>query len=232
MSAGSRSIILAVLLCAGAPVFGEESTCFGTVGNGRLEQGVKLPVEGKNFEPYSVVGTTIGRTYVHSRVHEAIVAAYAALASEHAKLKFVYGETGWAGGGRLKPHRTHQNGTSVDFMVPVRNEAGESVPLPRGFSDRYGYDLEFDASGRLSGLRIDFEAVGQHLYELHRAAKDADIGIRQVIFDSQYLPALYGTKRGEWIRKNVTFMVAKPWIRHDEHYHVDFAVACRPLPKP
>ena len=94
-------------------------------------------------------------------------------------MKFVYGETGWAGGGRFKPHRTHQNGTSVDFMVPVRNDAGASVPLPRGYGDRYGYDLEFDASGHL-----------------------------------------------------LTFMAAKPWIRHDEHYHVDFAVPCKALTKP
>ena len=193
---------------------------------------MKLPVEGTNFEPYSMVGTTLGRTYVHSRVHKAIVAAYAELAREHPEVKFVYGETGWAGGGRLKPHRTHQNGTSVDFMVPVRNDAGASVPLPRGYGDRYGYDLEFDASGHLSGLRIDFEAVAEHLYELQRAAEKGGIGIKQVIFDTQYLPALHATKRGAWIRKNVTFMAAKPWIRHDEHYHVDFAVPCKALTKP
>lgn len=46
---------------------------------------MKLPVEGKNFEPYSMVGTTLGRTYVHSRVHKAIVAAYAELAESMRK---------------------------------------------------------------------------------------------------------------------------------------------------
>jgi len=24
-------------------------------------------------------------------------------------------------------------------------------------------------------------------------------------------------------------MKAKPWVRHDEHYHVDFAVPCKTL---
>ena len=61
------------------------------------------------------------------------------------------------------------------------------MPLPRGFSDRYGYVREFDAQGRAAGMRIDFEAIGQHLYELHRAAKAGGIGIRQVIFDTQYI---------------------------------------------
>lgn len=27
----------------------------------------------------------------------------------------------------------------------------------------------------------------------------------------------------------IPFMKGKPWIRHDEHHHVDFAIRCRPL---
>lgn len=34
---------------------------------------------------------------------------------------FVCEETGWCGGGRIRPHKTHRNGLSVDFMVPVLN---------------------------------------------------------------------------------------------------------------
>ncbi len=27
----------------------------------------------------------------------------------------------------------------------------------------------------------------------------------------------------------VPFLLKDPWIRHDEHYHVDFAISCEPL---
>jgi penicillin-insensitive murein endopeptidase len=32
------------------------------------------------------------------------------------------------------------------------------------------------------------------------------------------------------LKQNLRFMKNKPWVRHDEHYHVDFAVPCKPLP--
>jgi len=142
---------------------------------------------------------------------------------------FVYGETGWRSGGRIKPHRTHQNGLSVDFMVPVVNRAGRSIPLPTNALNRFGYDIEFDADGRYGGLEIDFPAIAEHLYELHRAAGRQGIGIALVIFDEAYLPRLLGTARGPYLKQNLKFMKGKPWVRHDEHYHVDFAVGCRPF---
>jgi murein endopeptidase len=76
----------------------------------------------------------------------------------------------WPSGGRIRPHRTHQNGLSVDFFVPVRNAQGKSVPLPISITNRLSYNIEFDISGKY----------------------------------------------------------VKPWVRHDEHYHVDFAVPCKP----
>jgi murein endopeptidase len=86
------------------------SRCFGTVGNGRIEGSVKLPAHGPNFAAYSAWGTTAGRTYVHSKVADVVVSAYATLASTAPDATFVYGETGLASGGRFRPHRTHQNG--------------------------------------------------------------------------------------------------------------------------
>lgn len=43
----------------------EDSVCFGTTSNGRLENGVKLPASGENFEGYSDIARLAGRTYVH-----------------------------------------------------------------------------------------------------------------------------------------------------------------------
>lgn len=53
------------------------STCYGTTANGWLENGVQLPVAGRNYVGYSSIGRLIGRTYVHSEVKEIIEQAYA-----------------------------------------------------------------------------------------------------------------------------------------------------------
>src|SRR6185436_11752783 len=106
-----------------------------------------------------------------------VAAAYQALESTAPGKVFVYGETGWRTGGRIRPHRTHQNGLSVDFMVPVLDANGRSVPLPTGPFNKFGYGIEFDAGGRFGQLAIDFPAIGEHLYQLHRAARARGIDL-------------------------------------------------------
>jgi penicillin-insensitive murein endopeptidase len=207
-----------------------ESVCYGTASNGRLKDGVPSPESGPNVSAYSALGVAVGRTYVHSKVAAVIGAAYASLATTDPDTKYVYGESGWRGGGRIRPHRTHQNGIAVDFMVPVVDANGRSVPLPTNALNKFGYGIEFDANGRYENLAIDFEAIADHLHALHEAAKRNGIGLSRVIFDTVYLPRLYTTKRGAFIRESIPFMRGEPWIRHDEHYHVDFAVRCRKLP--
>lgn len=205
-----------------------ESQCYGTVSRGRIEHSVKLPVNGPNFTAYSTVAASAGRTYVHSKVAEIIVSAYAALATARPATAYVYGESGLEAGGRFRPHRSHQNGTSVDFFVPVRNQEGKSVSLPTGITTRFGYDIEFDASAKYKDYSIDFEAMADHLYQLHQAAKAQGSGFSMVIFDTQYLPRLFATRRGPYLRQSVPFMKGRPWVRHDEHYHVDFTIPCQP----
>lgn len=205
-----------------------ESVCYGRVAKGRLEHGVKLPQTGSNFSVYSTVGSALGRTYVHSKVATILLTAFTEIERTMPGKVFVYGETGWEKGGRIRPHRTHQNGLSVDFMVPVVDSRGQSIPLPGNALNKFGYDLEFDAKGQHKNLHIDFEAIAEHLYQLHQLAKANKAGIALVIFDPPYLPLLYATKRGDYLKKNIKFMQGKAWIRHDEHYHVDFAVPCKP----
>ena len=222
-------VILSLALAIPSIAAGTESTCFGTVAKGRLENGVALPSSGPNFSSYSTSAEAIGRTHVHSRIKDVVVTAYKALESAAPGKLFVYGETGWKSGGRIKPHRTHQNGLSVDFMVPVIDKTGRSVPLPTTALNRFGYDIEFDATGHYEDLAIDFAAIAEHLYQLHLAARAQGIGIALVIFDNDYLPRLLTTVRGPYLKQNLRFMKGKPWVRHDEHYHVDFAVKCKPL---
>lgn len=203
-----------------------ESRCFGTVASGRITDSVRLPVSGPNFAAYSTIAAGAGRTYVHSSVARIVERSYRSMETSLPGNVFVYGETGLAEGGRFKPHRTHQNGTSVDFFVPVRDGKGRSVPLPTPITQRFGYDIEFDKDARHDEYRIDFEAMAEHLYQLDAAAKEEGAGIALVIFDRSYLRRLFATKRGPRLEKHLKFMQGKPWVRHDEHYHVDFAIRC------
>lgn len=222
------SIAFPLMLIASSAL-GSESVCFGRTAKGRLENGVALPQSGVNFTAYSRFASLLDRTYVHSKVADVVADAYAAVAKVQNELIFVYGESGHEKGGPFPPHRTHQNGLSVDFMVPVRDKSGRSVALPTHPLNRYGYDLEFDRRGRMKGYRIDFEAIALHLEALDRSAKKHGIGIERVIFDPAYLPMLFATSRGAYLQSKMTFMRRQAWVRHDEHYHVDFALPCRPL---
>lgn len=228
MGGCARWILTAALLLPGIAMT-MESTCFGSVARGRLENGVALPSSGPNFSSYSTSAESLGRTFAHSRVRDTVAIAYRALEKAAPGKVFVYGETGWKAGGRIKPHRTHRNGLSVDFMVPVLDRRGRSVPLPTSPLNRFGYDIEFDASGRYEDLEIDFVAIAEHLYQLDLAARAQGIGIALVIFEQEYLPRLWTTARGPYLKHNLRFMKGKPWVRHDEHYHVDFAVRCKPF---
>lgn len=221
-------LIAVVLVTLFAQVFAAGSQCFGTVSKGRIEGSVKLPASGPNFMAYSSLAATAGRTHVHAKVADIITASYAALNAASPSTIYVYGETGWPSGGRFRPHRTHQNGLSVDFFVPVRDAQGKSVPLPASIGNRFGYDLEFNADAQYGEYSIDFPAVAEHLYQLHVAAKARGAGIALVIFDTPFLPQLFATPRGAYLKANLNFMKGKPWVRHDEHYHVDFDVPCKP----
>ena len=221
-----------VVLLSGHADAQDKSTCYGSTSNGSLENGWKLPSKGSNFSAYSSIGSTIGRTYVHSDVHGVILAAYAALETTLPRKFFVYGETGRKSGGKFEPHKTHQNGLSVDFMVPVVDVAGESVPLPTNALNRWGYDLEFDSDGHADGLRIDAEAMSEHIYQLHRATMAEGIGIWRVIFAPELQPLLHTTRRWPYLHAHVEFSKKRSWVRHDEHYHLDFVVQCQPGDQP
>jgi penicillin-insensitive murein DD-endopeptidase len=229
-SARTRACHLAclALLTAAAPAFAG-SKCYGTTANGKIDGAVQLPSRGANFSAYSDAGVAIGRTYVHQKVSETVVAAYRELEQMSPDSKFVYGETGWKNGGPFKPHRTHQNGLSVDFFVPVRDRRGQSTVLPTNVTNKFGYEIEFDADARFGEYEIDFNALSAHLYVLDQTAKRFDTPIRLVIFEPSYLPRLLKTQHGPYLRANIAFMQKPAWVKHDEHYHVDFAIPCQPM---
>ncbi|MGD8784157.1 MAG: penicillin-insensitive murein endopeptidase [Thioalkalispiraceae bacterium] len=222
-----RLLLIILSCCLSSYSLSTESTCYGSTKQGRLEQGVKLPSSGINFVSYSTLARFIGRTYVHSSVRDIVVSAYADLDRQLPEKKFKYAETGFKQGGEFSPHKTHQNGLSVDFMVPVMNQENESVHLPTHMLNRYGYDIEFDQQGRYQDLRIDYEAMAAHLVALDKQAKARRVTLWRVIFDPKLSPQLLMTKYAEYIKNNITLSKKRSWVRHDEHYHVDFDLPCK-----
>lgn len=225
-----HGIVFLLLVFAGSPdIFGAESICYGTTAKGKLEYGCELPYSGANFTAYSRIGSSLGRTYVHCKVSEVVLAAYKDLKEEYPDKVFVYGETGWESGGRLKPHKTHQNGLSVDFMVPVIDGSGKSVPLPTNMFNKYGYGLDFDAKGHYEDLTIDFEAMTAHILAIKKAAAAKHVKIWRVIFDPKLQSFLHSTRAWPELEGKVRFSSRRSWVRHDDHYHIDFDIPCKPL---
>lgn len=224
-----KYITLLLIALASAPLHAQQSTCYGTTASGRLENGVQLPNSGDNFVAYSHLAGLLDRNYMHSTARGIVLSSYATLKQTHPEKVFKYAETGHEEGGSFKPHKTHQNGLSIDFMVPVLDDEGHSAQLPTHPFNKYGYDIEFDADGHYEDYRIDFEAMAAHIKSLHKEAKAHNAKIWRVIFDPQLQPRLFKTSQGKYLKKNITFSRKRSWVRHDEHYHVDFVVRCKAM---
>jgi penicillin-insensitive murein endopeptidase len=217
---------LLVMVFNVAAIAAETSVCYGTASDGRLEGGVALPQQGVNFVSYSMIGRLAGRTYVHNKVRDIVVAAYAGLEKEKPGVVYKYAETGFSDGGPFKPHKTHQNGSSVDFMVPVVDQNGTSVHLPTHIFNKFGYAIEFDSVGSYGEYNIDYPAMAAHIVQLHREAASRDLHLWRVIFDPKLQKHLFETEYAEYLRANIKFSEKPSWVRHDEHYHVDFSIPC------
>jgi penicillin-insensitive murein endopeptidase len=103
-----RILVLALFVYASA-VAADQSTCYGTTANGRLENGVKLPAEGEKFVGYSVLAATLGRTYLHATARDIVLDAYKSLEQSVPGPAFVPGHIRSGDGGLqdVPPTRYH-----------------------------------------------------------------------------------------------------------------------------
>jgi penicillin-insensitive murein endopeptidase len=200
------------------------SIAHGSTGAGSLENGKRLPTNGVNFRAYSRLGALLGRNSVHSTVRDILLETFSRMGERSPGIEMVYGETGWPGGGPFPPHRTHQNGSSVDLFVPVlRGE--EPAVLPTRPWNKFGYSIEFDDRGRWGSYEIDFETVAIFLLVLQTVAEERGAPITRVILAPEFVDELQMTDVGRQAVRSIPWMRGRPWVRHDEHFHVDFAVA-------
>jgi penicillin-insensitive murein endopeptidase len=197
----------------------------GTTADGFLVDGKRLPTSGDSFVTYSYLGSTIGRTAVHSRVRDTLIATWEMLHSSHPDTVWVYGETGWPSGGDFWPHKTHQSGLSVDLMVPVRNARGLPTTLPCRAWNGLCYELHADQDGLFPGdLQTDFEALEALLETLVRTAPSHGLAVRRVIYAPDLQLHLARTRSGARLLRTTRFSKRPSWVRHDNHVHVDFVV--------
>jgi penicillin-insensitive murein endopeptidase len=206
------------------------SESVGSVREGKLKNGWLMPFEGSNFRYFSRFSYYIlNNAYVHSSVHKTLMDAYKTCETTCPGREFVLMECTRKNGGRMLIHWTHQNGTSVDFMVPKKNGGEQDV-----LSNKAGmlhYLFQFDALGKFALNRdteIDFDAIAKHILALDDAASQNGLHIRKILFNTNLQDELYNTEAGKELQMRDIRII--PHLSdlinryHDDHYHVDFGL--------
>ncbi len=201
---------------------GKASQSLGTPGKGSLVNGKRMHYSGPNFTTYSFFGYLAGRTFVHEKVRKTVLATYQKCETALPEIEFVLMETGHRKGGQFSPHRSHQNGLSVDFMTPLlkNEEPYNSHHIFKG----WGYGYVFDNEGKKGDIKIDYETMAKHLLLLHETAGENGLRIKKVIFDPVLQPYLFQTPSGKKLQGKFYFTRGRVLFRHDDHYHVDFEI--------
>jgi len=207
---------------------GKPSQFTGTPGNGTLINGKLMPFSGPNFQYFDALSYCNGRAFVHSAIRDATLAAYKQLHSEVPGRMFGLMECAHQHGGKLRPHRTHQNGLSIDFMMPLVKDGEPYYKL-----DKTGlghYLLDFDNAGRFhrdKSIGIDFDLVARHILALDAAARAQGFKVSKVIIKIELKDELFATKHGKLLKNSSIYVVQSltPKVNalHDEHFHIDFA---------
>lgn len=206
------------------------STSSGTPGKGSLHNAYQVNYKTNNAKYFSPMSYYLfGNGYVHSRLYNTLIQSYKECEKTCPNVDFRLMECSDKRGGVLMLHRTHNNGLSVDFMVPKIKNGKQSK-----FYDRLGlwhYLLQFDSSGRLKlnkKVKIDFETIGRHIIALDNAAHKNGLKVSKVILMIDLKDDFYKTQSGKEIKRRGIYFARKlsPAVdmMHDDHYHVDFKV--------
>lgn len=205
----------------------EPSKSVGSVSNGSLKNGRIVPFSGKNFHYFDSTSYLANRGFTHEKVLKTVLEAYDVLDSSLPGRHFCIMECSHEHGGKLYPHRTHQNGMSVDFMMPKLKDGEPYYEL-----DNLGaqhYMLTFDQNGKYSkdkSIELDFNTIALHILELQAAAKKNGLSIEKVIINTGLKDELFATEQGKILKESGIYIVRNlsPLINsvHDDHFHIDF----------
>lgn len=205
----------------------EASASIGSVSNGSLKNGRIVPFSGANFHYFDTTSYLADRGFTHEKVLQTILEAYSELETLLPRQQFCLMECSHKHGGKLYPHRTHQNGLSVDFMMPKLKDSKPYYEL-----DNLGaqhYMLTFDKNGKYSEdptISLDFNTIALHILQLQTAAKNHGLSIEKVIINTDLKDELFATENGKILKSSGIYIVQSlsPLINslHDDHFHVDF----------
>ncbi len=221
-------ITLIISGCSSIPKGKGTSVSEGKVNNGSLVNGRKFPYNGGNYKYFSPISyTLLNRAWVHAKVLDISLKSYKVCEEKFPERKFLLMECSEKKGGRMRPHRTHQNGTSIDFGTPLLKN-GEVYHFHHHFGV-FHYAMKFNNKGVSKfnkHVSIDFETLAQHLLILEKVARKNGMYIKKVIFKLDLKDDLFKTRSGRKLKKSGIYFARKlPKIIdevHDDHYHVDF----------
>jgi penicillin-insensitive murein endopeptidase len=205
-----------------------ESESVGSVRNGKLRNGWLMPFKGNNFRYFSRFSYYIlNNAYVNSRVYKTLTQAYATCETTCPGREFTLMECTRKNGGQMLIHWTHQNGTSVDFMVP-KKRADDETPMSN-HAGMFHYLFQFNKEGQFTlnhKTTIDFESMAKHILALDDAARQNGLRIRKILFNTNMHDELFSSPAGQELQQREIRIV--PHLSdlvnryHDDHYHVDF----------
>lgn len=204
-----------------------ESTSKGSPSKGGIENSSLFPPAGNNYKYFSEESYLKGRGFVNSNVKSVLISAFELLEHNCPDQLFQIMECSHEHGGELWPHRTHQNGTSIDLMLPKSKNGKIDCSLDeRGLSH---YFLNTDDQGRYidsEGVAVNFETTAQLVLAINEAAKKKGWKISKVIFKIELKDELFATKSGaEILKEKIYFAQSLPKKVnefHDDHIHIDF----------
>lgn len=205
------------------------SSSSGTVSNGSLKNGKLFPFQGPNFIYFDSTSYLDKHAFVHEKVYRAVLETYKRFETIRPEFEFGLMECSNEHGGKIWPHRTHQNGLSVDFMSPLlKNGASTTDFNTMGLSH---YLMDFDENGVYtedSSYSIDFNLMAQHILSLNEEAKKQGLKIEKVILKIGLKDDLFATESGKKLKASGIYFAANLSdlidSLHDDHYHVDFAI--------
>lgn len=202
------------------------SESIGNVSNGSLKHGKLVPYKGRNFMYFDRTSYLEGRAFLNDLALMSMLGMYDSLLTVLPQRYFNVMECSHEHGGKMFPHRTHQNGLSIDFMMPLLKDGKPYYGL-----DTIGlehYTLEFDDAGRYvkdTTISIDFDLVARQILILNHFAKQNGLAVFKLIIKIELKEELFATKYGQILKASDIYVVRglSPIINalHDDHFHID-----------
>jgi penicillin-insensitive murein DD-endopeptidase len=203
------------------------SVCTGNEAGGTLEHAKLLPFSGINYCYFDTESYLWGHAFMSDKMMETLLASYKELEQTAPGRRFMYMECGLRDGGPIPGHRTHQNGRSVDLMVPLVKDGQLYYGLDTIGGDHYALDFNDDGSYRYdSTIVIDFNTLALQILSLDKQARKQGLHVKKVILKLELKDEFYATPNGKKVRSKGIYLALNlpPNVnkQHDDHFHVDF----------